>query len=73
VYYKGNGEQHGEFVCECSEPSCVDSVTVSPAQYTDIRSHPTRFFLVPGHEVPGLERTIEELPGLTIVEKPVVP
>jgi hypothetical protein len=69
-YFKDNGRMHGEFVCECSEVTCVEPMTLSPELYADIRAHPTRFFLVPGHEVEGLERTVEELPGVTIVETP---
>jgi hypothetical protein len=38
-----------------------------------VRRHPTRFFLVPGHEEEIVDRIVESRPSFTIVEKPLVP
>jgi hypothetical protein len=38
------------FICECSDPSCTEIVRLTLAQYEEIRSVPTRFFNVPGHQ-----------------------
>jgi hypothetical protein len=37
-----------------------------------VRRHPTRFFLVPGHEA-LVDRIVEMKPRFTVVEKPLVP
>jgi len=62
-----------DFVCECSDVSCVDPIRLSPLEYADVRAHPTRFFLTPGHEDEGLERIVEWNDQFFVVEKPVVP
>jgi hypothetical protein len=43
------------------------------SEYADVRDHPTRFFLVPGHEEDLVDRVVETRIGFTIVEKPLVP
>jgi hypothetical protein len=63
----------GQFVCECSDPGCVEKVFLRPTEYADVRAHPTRFFLVGGHEALEVDRIIEARDGFTVVEKPVVP
>ena len=73
VYYRVEDHTEGQFVCECSDPICVDKVFLRPVEYTDVRAHATRFFVVPGHEISGIERVVEENTGFNVVEKPVVP
>jgi hypothetical protein len=51
----------------------VDAIRLSPAEYADVRAHPTRFFVIPGHELEEIERVVEENGRFTIVETPVVP
>ena len=46
-------------VCECADPACVDRLRTSIDQYEEVRSDPTRFLLVPGHEEPEVERVVE--------------
>jgi hypothetical protein len=62
-----------DFVCECSDVSCVDAIRLAPSEYNDVRAHPTRFFVTPGHEIETLERVVEQNGHFLIVEKPVVP
>ena len=73
LYFRADGEMQADFVCECSDVSCVDAIRLSPSEYADVRAHPTRFFLTPGHEEEGLERTVERNGHFLVVEKPVVP
>ena len=58
-----------QFVCECASESCVDRVTVPLKAYEEIRSHPRRFVLKPGHEQTHLERVVETGNGYVVVEK----
>jgi hypothetical protein len=46
------------FVCECADPACTDRVEVPLDTYESVRSEPTRFVTVPGHE---LEQPLEEV------------
>ena len=73
AYFRTGDGTRGSFVCECSTASCVAPVQVAPVEYADVRAHPTRFFVVPGHEYEELERVVEENDRFLVVEKPVVP
>jgi len=58
-----------QFVCECAAESCLERITVPLAAYEQIRSHPRRFVLKPGHEQESLERVVESERGYIVVEK----
>jgi hypothetical protein len=73
VYYRTNGHSQGDFVCECSDSTCVDPISLTPTEYRDVRAHPTRFFLIPGHELEEIERVVEKNAHFLVVEKPLVP
>jgi hypothetical protein len=73
VYYRVGEHTEAQFVCECSDATCVDKVRLTRAEYADVRHHPTRFFIVPGHEEDLVDRIVETRVGFTIVEKPLVP
>jgi hypothetical protein len=73
AYFRSDGAMRAVFVCECSDATCVEPLQVSPSEYTDVRAHPTRFFVVPGHEYEELERVVENTDRFAVVEKPVVP
>lgn len=46
------------FVCECADPACTERVELPVETYESVRSEPTRFVTVPGHE---LEEPLEEV------------
>jgi hypothetical protein len=73
VYYRVGERTEAQFVCECSDPGCVDKLLLTRTEYGEVRSHPTRFFLVPGHEEDLVDRSVESRSSFTIVEKPLVP
>ena len=73
LYYRADGHSQADFVCECSDAHCVDPVQLTPTEYTDVRSHATRFFVVPGHEMDEIERVVETNDRFVVVQKPVVP
>ena len=58
-----------EFVCECSDPNCTHRVSASLAEYENVRSEPTTFLLVPGHEEEDIERVVSDRGRFRIVEK----
>ena len=61
------------FVCECPDPSCTDIVQLTVDDYENIRTGPTRFFVVPGHQAlavqAGAAIVIEQRDDVCISEK----
>lgn len=57
------------FVCECAQHDCSQPVPVPPSDFERIRSHPRRFFVLPGHEDGEIECVVETHPDCTVVEK----
>jgi hypothetical protein len=68
---RGFGELTGtmDIVCECAEISCVERIVITPAEYEEVRREPTHFAIVPGHEIPDIERIVARRTGYHIVEK----
>lgn len=58
-----------DFLCECGDPVCAQRVPVALANYEELRSSPVRFVVVPGHEIPDVERVVETTPDYNIIEK----
>jgi hypothetical protein len=59
----------GEFVCECGQENCGEVIVMPLQDYEAIRSHPTRFVIYPGHEMPEVEIVIEEADNHLVVRK----
>ena len=61
------------FLCECPDVSCTDIVQLTVADYENIRTGPTRFFVVPGHQAVAVQAhaaiVIEERDDVVISEK----
>ena len=58
------------YLCECGEEQCYARVELSPAEYEAVRVHPSRFFVVPGHEdLTAGEVVVEQHDRYTLVEK----
>jgi hypothetical protein len=55
-------------ICECSDDSCTDRLSLGLADYEAVRADPRRFFVMPGHEN-DFERVVERFDGYSIVEK----
>ena len=60
---------HSDFLCECADESCADRTTLAIAEYERIRAHGGRFVVVPGHDLPDIEKRVAEGEGYVIVEK----
>jgi hypothetical protein len=57
------------FRCECARLGCNRLVELTAREYEQVRSHPRRFVMVPGHETPDVETVVATRPGYVIVEK----
>ena len=58
-----------DFLCECGSADCLERVGLTLAEYERVRGKPTQFVLVPGHEVPEVERVVDETRRYVIVDK----
>jgi hypothetical protein len=57
------------FSCECGSPRCTEQMPMTLAEYEAVRAGPTHFAVVPGHELPDVERVVERHPTYVVVEK----
>jgi hypothetical protein len=58
------------FICECATESCLTVVKLSLAEYEEVRSAPTRFFVAPGHQgSEGAVSMLEDRERYLLVEK----
>jgi hypothetical protein len=48
----------GEFLCECSNNDCGESLTLSLLEYKGIRSSPDLFIVLAGHETSEVDRVV---------------
>ena len=58
-----------EFFCECGRETCFERIEMTRDEYEHIRSDPTHFVVVPGHEAGHVERVVRPGDRYDIVEK----
>jgi hypothetical protein len=56
-------------ICECGELSCTEQITLDLPTYERVRSDPTQFVVLPGHELPDVEEVIERHEGFFVIRK----
>jgi hypothetical protein len=57
------------FRCECAQLGCNRLIELSVHEYEKIRSHPRWFVVLPGHQLPDVEKVVEARSSYVIVEK----
>ena len=62
-------DPNAEFLCECSNEDCMQTLPLSVAEYKRVRSSPNLFVIVPGHELPEVDRLVEVGERFSFVEK----
>jgi hypothetical protein len=62
-------EQSIKCVCECSDLHCTARIELTLAEYEDIRAHPDRFALAPGHAWLDGEHVVEERDRYVVIAK----
>ncbi len=60
-----------DYICECANSECFETITLSDADYREIRGEPTYFLVLPGHELEAIERVVRREPTYLVVEKQV--
>src|SRR5688572_8326228 len=62
-------DELSDFLCECGDENCTAPVSLTLAEYEDIRGNPTHFAIAHGHEVIDVERVIEQNERFAVIEK----
>lgn len=57
------------YICECVNPQCFETITLSTTTYREIRAEPRHFTVIPGHELADIERVVRRTQTYLIVEK----
>ncbi|MDQ5815528.1 MAG: hypothetical protein M3516_04445, partial [Actinomycetota bacterium] len=55
-----------DYVCECGAATCSALVRLSIEEYEAVRHHAARFILLPGHDIPEVERVVHEGNGYIV-------
>ncbi|HKN62866.1 MAG TPA: hypothetical protein VJV76_00900 [Gaiellaceae bacterium] len=63
------GNHEIDFMCECADGACTAVLTLTPAEYEELRSNSRRFAVLPGHQVEDVERVVETHSRYLVVEK----
>jgi hypothetical protein len=61
--------EEAEFLCECGDDACVETIRLDLAEYEAVRSSPHRFVMVPGHENGLAEATVQANGRFVVVER----
>jgi hypothetical protein len=56
-------------VCECGQLECTQQIELPIPTYERVRSDPTLFVVLPGHELPDVETVVEKDSDFHVVRK----
>jgi hypothetical protein len=56
-------------ICECASTGCNEQIELTQAEYENLRRIPTHFAVLPGHDIPDVERVVEQNERFVTVEK----
>jgi hypothetical protein len=65
----GRSTEMTEFLCECGDAACTDSIALADGEYDHVRSDPLLFAVLPGHEIPDVEEILETNERFSVVRK----
>ena len=60
-----------DFVCECGDVDCTETVALRDEEYEHVRSDPLLFAIVPGHEILDVEEVVARNQRFFVVRKHV--
>jgi hypothetical protein len=69
INQKLGDDSPSDFLCECGDDDCTAPVSLTIAEYEDVRSEPTHFAIANGHEIIDVERVIGKNERYSVVEK----
>ena len=63
-----DAEPH-EFLCECANGECVETIVLTADEYERVRANPVQFVFAHGHVSPDVEDVLEENERFAVVRK----
>jgi hypothetical protein len=66
---EGPGAPEADFLCECGDSNCTETVRLTFAAYEDVRRDEAQFVVFPGHEKRDVEDVVAQPDGYRIVRK----
>ena len=57
------------YFCECADTECGEKVRLRQSDYERVRGDASQFVVLPGHEVPDVERVVESHDEWAMIEK----
>jgi hypothetical protein len=69
VHSEIGADERTDFLCECGRDECTTPISLSLAEYEEVRSDPTHFAVVPGHEVVDVEHVLKQTDRFSVIEK----
>jgi hypothetical protein len=57
------------FLCECGDDACLGRVDLSRTEYQQVRSHPQRYVILPGHPTIESEMVVADNGRFQVAEK----
>jgi hypothetical protein len=58
-----------DLICECYDTQCIETLTMTVAEYEAVRNNPRRFPVKRGHVLPDVEKIVETHDRYMVVEK----
>src|SRR5919108_3174904 len=58
-----------EVLCECGRDRCHERIKLTIEKYDAVHDEADRFIVVPGHELPDVERIVERHDDYLVVDK----
>jgi hypothetical protein len=62
-------DQKLDLICECGDENCMARISMTHAEYDDLRSDPRQFAVFPGHEYGDIEDIVARREGYDVVRK----
>jgi hypothetical protein len=63
--------EYGSWACECADPTCLERIDMTRAEYAELREQPTHFATSPDekHFDPAVETLVRKTDRFWVVEK----
>lgn len=61
------------FYCECADENCHERIVLKPSRHKSLHQNNSQFVVLPGHNIPDIERLVKNTPKYLVVEKYVTP
>ena len=58
-----------DLICECGDGNCMERISMTHAEYEQLRSDPRQFAVFPGHEYGDIDHVVDRRRGYDVVRK----